>query len=251
MKEKIYFIPGTMCDVRLWDDLWPKLETALGDNYQLMHVPIPKEKTLTEILSAFYRIFNDFGDNFDDDHNYDLADEKVNLVGFSLGGYLASAFNAAYPDKVKRLFIASNTPCILPEEEILTRKKIIKWVEKNGYSGLPSQRASDLLHPDNKQNKAIIDKMIVMDKTLGQEVLLQQFKVTTKREDLFTGLLNAAIPITFCSGVEDSLVNSALFYKIPANHSLIQHIEIPDAGHMLPLEQPEAMAKAILLWLEK
>ena len=269
MKEKIFFIPGTMCDRSLWDELWSQLESMSGNDYQLIHVPIPQEGSLTEILSELNRFINDqclglSDDGLSDDslNNSDLSsdglrdkdelnDKRINLLGFSLGGYLASAFYTSYSDQVKKLFIASNVPCILSEAEISARKRIINWVEKNGYSGLSAKRASEFLHQKNKQNKAIIDKMRVMDKALLEEVLLQQYKVTTKREDLFTELLKADIPITFCYGVEEHLVNRVLFDKMPANNSLIQHIEIPDAGHMLPLEQPEAMAKAILLWLEK
>ncbi|NQY36457.1 MAG: alpha/beta hydrolase [Alteromonadaceae bacterium] len=249
MKEKIFFIPGTMCDIRLWDELWLHLENAPGNDYQLIHVPIPKEDTMGKILSQLYCFINEQSDHLNIEK--DLRDKSINLLGFSLGGYLASAFYASYPDKVKKMFNASNTPCILPEAELLVRQRIIAWIEVNGYSGLLPKRASELLHQNNKQNNAIIDKMRAMDKALGEEVLLQQYKVTTEREDLFTGLLKADIPITFCHGVEDSLVNSALFDKMPANNTLIQHIEISGAGHMLPLEQPEAMAKAILLWLEK
>jgi len=37
MKEKIYFIPGLMTDIRLWSRLIPYLE----NDYEIVHIPIP------------------------------------------------------------------------------------------------------------------------------------------------------------------------------------------------------------------
>ena len=203
MKEKIYFIPGTMCDSRLWVEVWQQLNSTTASQYQLIHLPIPMENSVEKIVSALYQVINDDLGNC---HN-----ESVYLVGFSLGGYLASAFCATFPEKVKKLFIAGNTPCELPEHELKTRKRIVEWVEKNGYSGLPNKRAADLLHHKNQSNKSIINKMIVMDNDLGQKVLLQQLKSATKRNELFYALAAMNIPMVFCFGIEDRLLNRAFF----------------------------------------
>jgi len=234
LKEKIYFIPGTMCDVRLWEEVWPTLTITLGDKYQLVHLPIPAKSNIEEILVELRAC---------------ISDSNINLVGFSLGGYLASAIYHFSPEIVNRLFIAGNIPCSLPNQELQSRQRIVHWVKKNGYSGLPKKRAVELLHSDNQCNKIIIAKMIAMDKALGVKILLQQLAATTHRQDLFTDILKATIPVTFVYGIEDNLVNSQLFDKIPCNNSLIQTVEIPNAGHMLPLEQPDAMAEEILRWL--
>jgi len=234
MKEKVYFIPGTMCDIRLWDEVWSVLNITLGDKYQLVHLPIPEKSDIEEILIELCAC---------------ISDSHINLVGFSLGGYLASAIYNFSPKIVKKIFIAGNIPRSLPKQELQTRQRIVHWVDKNGYSGLPTKRAVELLHSDNQCNKSIIAKMKAMDKALGEKVLLQQLTATTHREDLFMDIIKATIPVTFAYGIEDNLVNSELFDKIPCNNSLIQVVEIPNAGHMLPLEQPDVMAKELLLWL--
>jgi pimeloyl-ACP methyl ester carboxylesterase len=40
------------------------------------------------------------------------------LIGFSLGGYIATYFSMLYPERVEKLFVISNSPTSLPLDEI-------------------------------------------------------------------------------------------------------------------------------------
>ena len=90
-KEKIYLIPGLMTDERLWSRIKPFLQ----NEYELVHVPIPHTEDFDEIIDILFNLFKE---------------EKVNLLGFSLGGYIASYFAITYPNRVNRLFMVAATP---------------------------------------------------------------------------------------------------------------------------------------------
>ncbi len=81
MKKNLYFIPGTMCDLRLWSAMIDELNCLHPNEFQYHFLNISKQTSIDEII---------------DDINKQLPDEKIILIGFSLGGYLASAFAVKY-----------------------------------------------------------------------------------------------------------------------------------------------------------
>ena len=236
MKPTLYFIPGTMCDERLWQDVWPLLPST----YHCVHLAIPKEHSIDAIIESFSKM---------------LPTSGVNLIGFSLGGYLASQFACRYPQRLTTLMIIANAPKALPSHEITRREAVIRWVERHGYDGVPDRVINDQLHRNHKNNQHMLSKIKAMDAALGERVLLQQLKATSARCDLFSSLKNIQIPMAFCSGDQDKLVDAS-----PLKHFVEQsvaqnsvhkreYIQVAGCGHMMPLEQPKVLANLILNWL--
>ena len=88
--QSIYFIPGTMCDERLWLPLWHELQKTAQPPLNLIHLEIPQYNTIDKIVTHLAKQI--------------IKDDSL-LVGFSLGGYLASALAIKYPDKIKKLLL--------------------------------------------------------------------------------------------------------------------------------------------------
>jgi len=229
MKTKIYFLPGTMCDSRLWLELWAEL-TKVDNSFEFIHLSIPVQKTVDEIVLVLAE---------------QLPEEKVNLLGFSQGGYLASAFACQYPERINTLINLSNAPNKLPYAEVATRDKIILWVEAQGYSGITLARIKTFLHVNNHSNTQIIERIKQMDTHFGQSGLLQQLKSTTVRENLLPQLREAKFPMLFCYGDSDLLVKSETIEKLSSANSAIAHYQFVHCGHMLPLEQPYLLAQTL------
>lgn len=89
-KEKIYLLPGLMNNELLWERINPILE----DKYELIYLPIPLTKDFDDAVKYL--------DNF-------IKDEKINLLGFSLGAYLASYYTIKRSEKINRVFSCRNT----------------------------------------------------------------------------------------------------------------------------------------------
>ena len=45
---RLDFIPGTLCDERMWSRLTPEL----GDDYDVHHVPLHKARTRLQIIAT-------------------------------------------------------------------------------------------------------------------------------------------------------------------------------------------------------
>ncbi|MBT0962567.1 alpha/beta fold hydrolase [Denitromonas iodatirespirans] len=224
----IVALPGTMCDARLWHRLLPHLP---GVAWQ--HLPIPDGPDIDHLVSALAE---------------SLPAGPVNLFGFSLGGYLAAALACRLPGRIGSLFICANSPCALPERELRQRQQLLAWLKRGGYQGLSDHKVAQMVSPASLADPAIGQCMKAMDASLGLAVLEQQLRATTERPDLCSALSALSIPVWMAFGAEDALVDRRWVQDLQVRAPRTVVHEVPGAGHMLPLEAPQALARLVARW---
>lgn len=230
LRRRLYFLPGTMCDKRLWRSMTQYLEKLAPNSYDYHYLTIGEQPSVDDIV---------------DDIKCQLPNEKVLLVGFSLGGYLANSVAVKYPQLIEKLLIISNMPNVLPLQEVKERSRTVNWIKKNGYSGIAKKRVLALLGQQAQRNESIIQLIIDMDNDLGAKVLTHQLLVTTQRENLETSLLELPVEKYFCVGDEDRLVAVDCLTTMSNDDPRLNLTVFKNTGHMLPLEQPELLAQWI------
>ena len=232
MKEKIYLIPGLMTDERLWSRIIPLLK----DEYELIHVPIPHTGDFDEIIDILFNLF---------------TEDKVNLLGFSLGGYIASYFAITYPNRVNKLFMLAATPGSSSKAEIERRKQKFTVIEQEGFLGLSYEKAKSLVEEKNQNDEELIKIIQDMFMDLGKETFITQLTSTFHRKDLFIDLLNLDIPIWFHYSIDDRLLSTRALKKL----NLVEHNMklIPRVGtsHNIPLEEPELLSNILRAWMKE
>lgn len=231
MKEKIYLIPGLMTDKRLWSRLLPFLK----EEYELINVPIPHSEDFDEIIDILFNFF---------------TEEKINLLGFSLGGYIASYFAITYPNRVNRLFTVASTPGNSTEAEIQRRKQKFVLIEKNGFEGLPYDKAKSLLEEKNQNDVELIKIIQDMFFDLGKETFISQLTSTFKRRDLFEDLINLDIKVWSFYSERDRLLNQESLKKFQNINHNINIISRKGTSHNIPLEEPELLSIHIRNWMK-
>ena len=231
-KEKIYLIPGLMTDIRLWSRIIPLLE----NEYEMVHVPIPHTDDFDEIIDILFNLF---------------TEDKVNLLGFSLGGYIASYFAITYPNRVNKLFMLASTPGSSSEAEIERRKQKFTVIEQEGFLGLSYEKAKSLVEEKNQNDEELIKIIQDMFMDLGKETFITQLTSTFHRKDLFIDLLNLDIPIWFHYSIDDRLLSTRALKKL----NLVEHNMklIPRVGtsHNIPLEEPELLSNILRAWMKE
>ncbi|EGM78978.1 Putative hydrolase or acyltransferase of alpha/beta superfamily [Rheinheimera sp. A13L] len=239
MKTKLYLIPGTLCNARLWTELAPYLS-----DYELEHLPIPSgaapEHLVEHLASA-------------------LPSHKSVLVGFSLGAYLAALLTVRYPEKVAALMLVSNSPCPLSAQEQVSRQYSLQLITEFGYKGISQKKAEALvdsakLSPDALQY--IVNIIRQMDAELGEDTLKAQLGVTSERRDLKDELLKLTLPLCFVYSEQDPLINTHWMQHFMQSSqkrhqpsSPVVFHAVAGSGHMLPLEQPALLSRYIKQWL--
>ncbi|MFA9218736.1 MAG: alpha/beta fold hydrolase, partial [Sphingomonadaceae bacterium] len=102
---RLDFIPGTICDQRLWSRLVP----LLGDGVDCHYVPLDQASD----RAGMHQLIADH------------SAPSTHLVAFSLGAYLAVEYALAHPQRVQSLVLIANSARGLSDTEIQTRLRII------------------------------------------------------------------------------------------------------------------------------
>lgn len=231
MKEKIYLIPGLMTDERLWNRIKPFLT-----EYELVHVPIPHSENFDEIIDILLDVF---------------TEDKVNLLGFSLGGYIASYFAVTYPNRVNKLFMVAATPGASQKAEIERRREKFSVIEKEGFKGLSYEKAVTLVEEQNKDDIELIKTIQDMFMDLGKETFISQLTSTFNRVDLLEDLVGLKLNIWFYYSREDRLLNHKSIEKLQTLEHNITLLPRDGTSHNIPLEVPIELSSKIKEWMNK
>lgn len=230
MKKKIYLIPGLMTDERLWSRITPLLS-----EYELVHIPIPKSEVFDEINDYLLTFFKN--------------EENINLLGFSLGGYIAFYFTLKYTSRVKKLFLLASTPSSSSKKEIIRRKEKIIQIQKNGFESLSYEKALSLI--EKKDDKELIDIVCKMFNDLGEENFISQLNATFNRKNYIKELISLKIPVFLSYSIDDRLLNHKAIEELNSKEHKIKMFPRKGTSHNLSLEVPEKIAKEIKEWISE
>ncbi|MDX4067655.1 alpha/beta hydrolase [Aliarcobacter skirrowii] len=232
MREKIYFIPGLMTDIRLWSKALPLLK----DDFEIIHIPIPSSTDFDEIVDIL---------------NKEFKEDKINILGFSLGGYIASYFTCKYPQRVKRLFTVAATPGTTSKVELERREKKLVNFENSSEFGLELEKAIMLLEEQNQNDLSLAQTMVDMFNDLGRDTFITQLKSTFNRVDLFDCLKNKTILMYMLYSSNDRLLDLEALDKLHNQKHNIKLIIRDGTSHNIPLEFPELFASSVKEWIKE
>ncbi|MEE4245527.1 MAG: alpha/beta hydrolase [Kangiellaceae bacterium] len=230
MTTKLYLIPGTMCTELLWSLVKPLLDQSI----ELVHLDIPKNMSFDQLAEHFDNVF---------------IEEKVSIVGFSLGGYIATYYAMKYPHRVEKIFSIANSPTSLRRNELKARREALKYFEDNEYTGMSRARIVSFLDNDNHDPK-IIDLIKQMDKQQGHEQLVSQYEHTSNRQDLSEAVISFPFKTHFYYSDFDPMINNDWFDEIRTKSANLSFFSTSGSGHMLPLEKPKELASYINAWAQ-
>ena len=226
MTRTLTFVPGTMCTQAVWQPVWDKLGDGLVSDYLAIE--------RSETADAFRQTFLAAAEH-----------APLNLVAFSMGGYLALEFAITHPDKVSSLITVSSSAYGLHAAEKKQRHSAIQYLKTHRYTGIADARLKQMLHATRHRDEPIKQIMRDMDEELGVETLITQLTVTSERENLMDRLPEITCPSLILGGDEDP------FLTLPQKQAMTDAIPnartdtAPVCGHMVPLERADWLAAQI------
>lgn len=229
IKTPLVFFPGTLCDERVFMPLWQALNTEGRSLEHKAFVPLQWAEDLAQMIAL-------------SEDRLDYFPSKIHLVGFSMGAYIAALVALAKPEKVASLTLLSGTGMALENSELQHRQALLTSIQKKQYKGMNDASIDAMLHQANQENsvmKAIIKDMA---EDLGPSVLLAQTKATAKRKNVCEALSKARFVTHFLTGEQDKIATPIQVNEIVASTDVFNAKVFSNAGHMLPIEQPEALA---------
>lgn len=223
-----------MCDSRLWQPVAKQLTAA---NYLVRDAPRLDQGSIGEMARCVRAGISN----------------QVVVVGFSMGAIVAIELARQFPDYVAGLaLVAFNASGDLPE-----RAAVRPAQQRAVREGLLDRIVKEELKPNylaeaNRSDVVLLDTVMQMAQTLGPDTFIAQSEALRRRDDLRPFLSSLDVPVLLACGSEDRLCPPEWHRKwagmIGGNATFT---EIQGAGHLVPLERPEALATALLGWLAK
>jgi len=170
------------------------------------------------------------------------------LAGFSLGGYVAQQILRVAPQRVERLALMDTSVRADTPERVSQRQALARGARVPGtFHGFGEKLMRSYVAPSRLHDHGLLEQVRAMTMRLGADVFARQSLLA--RVDGHDLLVNWRKPLLVLCGADDAITPPALHEEIAALVPGARLVEIPDCGHLSPLEQPRAVTDALREWL--
>lgn len=181
---------------------------------------------------------------------------QVDLLGYSMGGRVAMQLVAAAPERVSRLILESASPGIAAEAERATRAAaddaLAARIEREGLAWFVDYWASIALFATQAElpqaERDALRHRRLQGSVQGYANSLRGMGVG-RQTSLWGRLPELATPTLLLSGELD-VKYMAIGERMAASMPRACHTVVPDAGHTVHLERPEAFRELVVGFLE-
>jgi len=111
--------------------------------------------------------------------------------------------------------------------------------------------AQGMVHPDRLQDEALMETILQMFERKSADTFAKQLHALIHRPDGSDVLSRIAVPTLIACGRQDTWSPPS---QHEAMHQLAPHASLDiyeDAGHMAPMEKPQAVLDSLLRWLAR
>lgn len=166
-----------------------------------------------------------------------LGIDQAVLIGHSMGGYVTLAFAQAYPDRLLGLGLVATQAGADSPERRQARLRTAESVTHKGAKVVASDMVNTLT-----ANKELIEPIHELIMKAQPAAIVGALKGMAERHDLTSELANIAVPAAVIAGSADQLVSKDRVETMAQMLPKGWLVEIPNAGHMPMMEDPQAVA---------
>ncbi len=175
--------------------------------------------------------------------------EPVILAGLSMGGYVALEFMRQYPQRVKALGLFSTKAAADSPEQREGRFKLIERLRREGLEVLLQATLPKLVGASTTARRpAVIAEIERSIRAADREGVMDAVRAMAERGDSQPVLPTIACPALIVAGAEDALIppkeSEGMAQAIPGAQLKV----IPEAGHLVNLEVPDAFQDLVASW---
>lgn len=229
MTLPIVFLPALLCDAEMWESQL----RLLSARHPIMVAPTTTAEDIDTIAAQVL----------------DVAPRRFALVGLSMGGYVAQAIMRAAPERVDRLALLNTTARADSEEQATRRRDLIALAGRGQFKGVTPRLLPLIVHRDRLDDAALVDRIMAMAERVGQAAFVRQQTAILGRVDARPFLPAIRCPTLVLCGRQDVLTPPELAREMADLIPNARLAIIEDAGHMTPMERPEAVNAHLEAWL--
>jgi pimeloyl-ACP methyl ester carboxylesterase len=178
------------------------------------------------------------------------APAQFALAALSMGGYVAFEILRRAPHRVLRLALFDTRARLDPPDSRQRRLDMIDIARRGGFAKLPPQMLAGLVHPDHVGDPAIADAVLGMAGRIGAQAFIRQQTAILGRPDSLPGLAAITQPTLVVGGRQDGITPPEMLAEIAGTIPTARLVIVEEAGHLTPLEQPQAVSALLRYWLQ-
>ena len=228
MYQPVVFLPGLICDQRLWRDVIDGLADHIA--------PMVADLRLDDSTAAMAA------------RTLAVAPPRFALAGLSMGGYVALEIMRQAPERVTHLALFDTSARADTEERRETRRKGIEMIGQGKFVGVSRGLLRQLVAPHHL-GTPLADEVQAMSERVGPDVYIRQQTAIMGRIDSVPRLKDIRVPTLVGVGVLDKMTPPELAEEMASHIPDAELVQFPDAAHLPTMENPGPVVVAMKAWL--
>lgn len=225
----LVFVPGLLCDARLWRDQAADLAdlggASIADITQDDNIPALAARLLAQ------------------------SPPRFRLIALSMGGYVAFEVFRQAPERVASLALLDTSAAPDDPARAKEREASIASLSKGRFAGVTTRLLPRLID-ESLVDGPVGQELKDMAQRVGGEAFVRQQKAILGRPDSRPILSQIAVPTLVAVGDGDVLTppaDSVAMFRALANPTF--HL-FHRCGHLPAIEQPQETSRVLRAWLE-
>ena len=226
----LLFLPGLLCDGRLFRDQ----VAALASEARCVTADLTHDDSLGAMAERALHLVP--------------GDAPLALCGLSMGGYVAMESLRRAPGRVARLALMDTSARPDTPEQTRRRRALLALSESGMFRGVTPRLLPQLLAPANLDGPLGAEVMAMAER-VGRPAFHRQQRAIMARPDSRPTLPAIRVPTLVAVGEADALTPPHLAEEMAALVPGARLARIAGAGHLPPMEAPEATTALLRDWL--
>lgn len=242
-KKTILFLHGFPMSKSIWSSLIEKLD----DSYRCIAPDLSGYGSSLPVSNQQPSI-----DSYADDiaqFSSTVIQEPVIVVGISMGGMIALAIAARYPELLQGLILLHTSQQADDEESKLSRDQSMADILTNGRDRFAREFTARIL--SKKAAPSVRARCLTMMENTCYETLISGLIALRDRPDRTDALENIEVPALVVAGRDDER-STPTDMKEMANLITHSHFEtLAGVSHLSAIEDPDQLARCLRQWIAK
>jgi len=167
-----------------------------------------------------------------------------------MGGYICFEILRQAPDRVLKLALLDTSARPDRPEQTEQRRALVARARSGDFEALIAEVLTAILHPAHRDDPALREINVRMGLSVGLEGMARQQAAVIARVDSRPGLAAISVPTLVLVGDSDPLTPPEQAEEMAAAIAHSRLVVVPECGHASTLEQPDAVSRALLEWIQ-
>jgi pimeloyl-ACP methyl ester carboxylesterase len=229
--QPLFLLSGLLCDETVWSDV-PRRLADIADVHVVSFGGVSSIATMASRVLA-------------------VAPPRFALAGHSMGGRVALEIWRTAPSRVTALGLLNTGVHPTRDSEHDSRGHLVRLARNYGMAALAAEWLPPMLGASPGRVAQLMPALTAMVERSTPDSFAGQIEALLRRPDARPVLATITVPTLLLSGTNDtwsSLTQHADMQQSVRHATLV---EIAGAGHMAPVERPDAVARALRGWLAR